>query len=445
MSRLAVAVALLAARDPSPTPTPTGTGAPAQPNPFAPPMCRFIKPAELPKYPQCNTPATGGSGVIGHLVGSAVDQVASAFAKAEVQITQMLMTWWTRVPGPSLSDSDPASPVRWLQDHTWWYTSAVAIFGLLIAAGRLAWQRRGEPVKDALSGLLTLVIVTGCGVAAVNLAVQAGHAYTIWIIDQSIGPGGTLIKSVALVGAAANALAPGLVIILAVIAIVSSLIQMALMLVRVAVVGLLAGIWPLSAAAAVTPEGRGQYRKTTGWLIAFVLYEPASGTIYAYGFRAMTAPDELSQLSGIITIVLAVVALPALMRLVTPLVSPTAASGGGAAAMAGFAGAMGARMVPAGRGAGGGGAASMNTGSAGGSAGPAGADPAAGGTPRGPGGAPGGGTGNGKPPPGPSTPAEGGQPPGGPSGAPTAPIAGGSAASGAAAAFPAATAAAAAM
>ncbi|MCW2901108.1 MAG: hypothetical protein JWO67_3373, partial [Streptosporangiaceae bacterium] len=289
---------------------------------------------------------------MGSTTGSAIDQMAKAFADAEAKILEMMVTLWTKSRTPTLSGrTDPGgggSPVAWLQSHTYYLVGFVAVLGVLLAAGRLAWQRRGEPARDVASGLLTLVVVTWCGSAAVTLAVVAGDGYSDWIIAQAFGGtdqfAGELTRMSSLAG---TKLAPGLVIVVALCAILSCLVQMGLMLVRVAMLGLLTGFLPIAGAAALTPEGRRMWRRMLGWLIAFVLYKPVAATIYAFSIKSIQNPSELSQLTGIIMIIMAVAALPALMRFVVPMVSVTPGKGS-AAGVGGVATgtAMGARLVP---------------------------------------------------------------------------------------------------
>lgn len=283
---------------------------------------------------------------LGKVGGNVVDEVAQSFAKASIEVLKTLMTWWVQVPSPGISDN-PDDPVYFMHAYTGWLVTWVAVLGLLLAAGRMAWQRRGEPFREALSGLLTMVVAVGCGVAAVNLAVKAGDDYSKWILDAATNGDvkGNLGKIGALYSAGLLPTMSGVILIVSLLAILSAVVQLAMMVVRSAMLVLLAGALPLAAGAAITPEGRQWFKKMVGWLIAFVLYKPVAATIYAVAFRAMMG-DSMSQLQGIILIIFAVVALPALMRFTVPMVS--AVGGGGAGAMAGAVGAaaLGARMVP---------------------------------------------------------------------------------------------------
>lgn len=321
-------------------------------------------------------------GLVGKVGGSIVDQVAQAFAKASIELLKVLMTWWVKIPTPGVDNNDPSDPVWFMQEYTGWLVTWVAVLGLLISAGRIAWQRRGEAFRDALSGLITMVVAVFCGVAAVNLAVAAGDSYSNWILNAATKGDvkGLLGKGAVLYGGAIFPTMPAVILIVALLAILSSVVQLGMMLVRSAMLVLLAGALPLAAGAAITPDGRQWFKKMVGWLIAFILYKPVAATIYAVAFRCLMG-DSMSQLQGLVLIILAVIALPALMRFIVPMVS--AAGGGAGGGMAGAAmgaAAMGARMVPS-MGSGGGGGSSSGSGGGGSGGGPEGSSTASGGRP----------------------------------------------------------------
>ncbi|MFC7650610.1 hypothetical protein ACFQX6_67350 [Streptosporangium lutulentum] len=274
----------------------------------------------------------------------------------------MIFTWWAKTPtsvfqAPLSQGEQGSGPVQFLTTHTQWYVAAVAVFGLLIAAGRLAIQRRAEPAVSALTGLVVLVVVSAVGAAMVMAASQAADSYSSWILDQaSQGEGSwsaTITRYTSLTGMAAGSTTLGkalpgpLTLVLALLGLITGLVQIVLMLIRTAMLGLLTGLLPLVASMASTEQGRALGRKAGGWLVAYLLYKPVAATIYAYAISALDEPnDEITKLSGFVMIILAVVALPALMRFITPLVSATTAGGAGGVAAVGMAVATGARMVP---------------------------------------------------------------------------------------------------
>ena len=323
--------------------------------------------------------------------GSVFDAVAGKIMEGFAKSAQMVVTFWTAVDVPGLSAG--TGPVAELRANTAWLTAFVAVLSVLVCAGRLAMTRSSRPAAEAFKGLLILVVVSGCGVAAVNALTFFGDEYSRWVLDRSTdGQLGQRMAQMAFVGDISG-LGVGLMLIVGLLGMLSSLAQLGLMLVRVGVVTIFAGLLPLAAAGTGTQTGMDYFKRVLSWLLAFVLYKPAAATVYAAAFLLIgDGKDATSVLSGLFMMVLSIVALPAMLRLVTPMVGAAVAAGagaGGGMAAAGMVLASGARMsggAGAGRAgppAGGGG----QPGLLGGGSGPSGAGPAG---PRGGGGAPGG-------------------------------------------------------
>lgn len=306
----------------------------------------------------CDLPLVGrGCDTVGDAVGNAVDtaaggvfdaavdRIAEGFAKA----IQLMVTFWTDVDVPGLSTS--SGPVAELRADTAWLSAFVAVLSVLVCAGRLAVTRSSRPAGEAFKGLLILVVVSGCGVAAVNALVVFGDSYAEWVLDRSTdGQLGQRLAALATVGDTAG-LGSGLILVVALLGMFASIAQIGLMLVRVGVVTILAGLLPLAAAGTGTQTGMEFFKRVVAWLLAFVAYKPAAATVYASAFLLIgDGQDATSVLSGLFLLVLSIVALPALLRLVTPMVGAAVAAGagaGGGLAAAGMVLATGARMSTA--------------------------------------------------------------------------------------------------
>jgi len=194
-----------------------------------------------------------------------------------------------------------------------------------------------------------MVVVVGAGVTAIDVLSVAGDAWSRWIIDQSVG-GSMTTRLGAVAGGSAqmSGLGIGIEFIVALLGIISCIVQIFFLLARVGILTLLAGTLPLSAAGLATPAGRAWFQRTLAWIVAFLLYKPAAALVYASAFSlAGRGSDVISVLSGLMLIVLAVFALPALMRLATPMVAAASGGSGGGlgGALAGAALATGARQV----------------------------------------------------------------------------------------------------
>ncbi|MGI8412368.1 MAG: hypothetical protein ACR2LV_05450, partial [Solirubrobacteraceae bacterium] len=296
-------------------------------------------------------------GVASGIAGDVISQVASAIASAVGKLVAALGTLWVRVGTPNLTltsgGASASDPVAFLQGHLYWYMTALAVAGVLVGSGRMAWQRRGGPGQDVLKGLLVYVAISGAGVAGIALLVSAADDFASWIISQSLN--GTdfaqnITVLLGLTGASAlsgNFLGPILVIVLGLVALLASVIQIFLMVVRGGMLVILAGILPTAAAAGISGAESSKHwlKKNAAWLVAFILYKPAAAIVYAVAFRLVGshvfgAGGIVGVITGLSLMVLALIALPALMRFVTPLVASVASGGAGGVMAAGAAAAM---------------------------------------------------------------------------------------------------------
>ena len=287
-------------------------------------------------------PGVAADAAAGGVFDAAVDKIADGFATA----IQLVVTFWTRVTVPGLNTSE--GPVAELRANTAWLSAFIAVLSILICAGRMAMTRSSRPAAEAFKGLLILIIASGAGVAAINALVVFGDGYSTWVLNRSTdGQLGERLAVLSTVGNTAG-LGTGLILIVALLGILASIAQVGLMLVRVGVVTILAGLLPLAAAGTSTQTGMDYFKRMTSWLLAFVLYKPAAATVYASGFLMIgDGKDATSVLSGLFMLVLSIVALPAMLRLITPMVGAAVAAGagaGGGMAAAGMVMATGARM-----------------------------------------------------------------------------------------------------
>jgi len=300
----------------------------------------------------CDLPVVGsGCDVVGGAVGGAANAAAQAFvdgfADGFATLVKTMTTFWMDVPTPQLSGV--GGPVARVQHLVYWTQGFLLVLSLLYVAGKTALTRSGKVAGEAARGLGTMVVVVGAGVTAIDVLSVAGDAWSRWIIDQSVG-GSMTTRLGAVAGGSAQmtGLGIGIEFIVALLGIISCIVQIFFLLARVGILTLLAGTLPLSAAGLATPAGRAWFQRTLAWIVAFLLYKPAAALVYASAFTlAGRGSDVISVLSGLMLIVLAVFALPALMRLATPMVAAASGGGGGGlgGALAGAALATGARQV----------------------------------------------------------------------------------------------------
>lgn len=378
----------------------------------------------------------GAANAIG---GDFIKTAASDAASAADSLLKTLATAWTQVPTPTAANcggnaagvyscgsasGGNAGAVQFIQGDLKFITLFVGVAAIIFAAGRMAYLRRGEPVREAMGGLFRLVLVSGAGLAFLSILAQAGDAFSSYVLSSTPGSqSGDLAQATTLFklsgGGLPSTTVPFLLLILGILAILATLIQLFLIVIRGALLVVMAGVWPLSASASMTGAGQSMFKKTTGYLLAFLLYKPAAAIVYALAFYLIQNPPAgadptVTQIEGVVLILLATLTLPALLKFVVPAVASAGGVGAAEAIGAGAALATGAAAILAtGGGAGAAGAAGKAGSSAAGSqsagTGPAGPPGAAlgggGGSGNGGGGMPGG------PPPG--GPPTGGEPEGG--------------------------------
>lgn len=257
---------------------------------------------------------------------------------------------------PNQAPGRSASAVGFLQNSLWWYVGAMAVVSVIVAGIRMAWEQRANPGKELLQSLLTLIVVSGAGLTIIGLAVTAADAFSVWVLNgatqcnvSAAGASNCFGTNVAaMIGLSSTSpLALIAILILALLAMLMSWVQVALMIVRGGLLVVLAGVLPITASFTNTQMGRQWFQKAIGWTIAFILYKPAAALIYAAAFR-LTGSDAfgangvgiVSILTGIGLMILALFALPALLRFVAPMTSAAIGVGSGGLAM----GAMGAAM-----------------------------------------------------------------------------------------------------
>jgi type IV secretion system protein TrbL len=305
-------------------------------------------------------PFTFVGGLLGGLVSSVGGDVITAIAKAIMQSLNQAIatvgTLWVQIGTPNLTSTDggstPSDAVGYIQGHLWWYMTGLAVCGVLVGCGRMAWEQRADAGRDVLRSLAVYVAVSGAGLTVIALAVSASDQFSTWIISQSVhGPFGVQLTALLGLTAASSGFGAILVIVLGLLALLASLVQILLMVLRGGMLVILAGILPTTAAFTSTQAGRQWFRKSVSWLLAFILYKPAAAIVYATAFRLSSSNvfgsgGLLNVITGLSLMVLALLALPALMRFVTPMVGAVAA--GGAGTMLAAAGGAAAVAMPSG-------------------------------------------------------------------------------------------------
>ncbi|WP_328989835.1 hypothetical protein OG394_26710 [Kribbella sp. NBC_01245] len=293
---------------------------------------------------------------------------------------------------PDCTDGGGSNPcgqasaeIAFINDQLMPVVAGVAVVSVIIAGARMAFTHRGEPVRELLKSLLTLTIVSTAGIAFVSLLISAGDSFSTEVVNAAVADGkfGDAVANMIMAGLVVGSPAGlALAIILGILAIIGSLVQIVLLIVRNGMLVLLMGIFPLAAAFTNTEMGKAWFKRVITWLTAFLLYKPVAALIYATAIKMVSTagvkkpweyenlgevgPAVVQAVTGLMMIFLALFALPALMRFLTPLVAATAGGPGLGSMMGGVAGKAADKMAEGadsgGGGGGGGPSGSVNPG-----------------------------------------------------------------------------------
>ncbi|MEV0660473.1 G-protein coupled receptor [Actinomadura luteofluorescens] len=248
------------------------------------------------------------------LVNKLLDWALSTF--------QTFLTWWMSDSAYSVQLTGEKGGVLYmLREYTNWLVAAMAFAGFLVAAFRIAIQRKGEPFRQAMTQFFELAVIILTLATLVNLLNIAGDRYSHWIIE-GMGP-----KDDAWIENWKNGLdllggdqgdTSFILAFFALAAALSSAIQFVLMLFRSGALIILVGILPALAAARFSTYGNAAYRQCVGLLVSFVVVKPVIATIDGGALALMASKYEADRLFGLALAAGSVFALPATMRAVMP-------------------------------------------------------------------------------------------------------------------------------
>ncbi|MEU6201531.1 hypothetical protein [Streptomyces sp. NPDC047061] len=234
--------------------------------------------------------------------------------------------------------------------QTHWVVVYLAVGSLLFAAIKMAFDRRGEAGHTALKGMLRVIVVTAASTTVIVWFADLMEAFANYLLQKSLDNvlGGITCT---------NDVPAALLLIIACLLIIAGVIHTILLWIRLGVMIVLMGTFPMAAAASMADWGTTWWRKHLGWMLAWLLYKPTvglmmyAGSIMVYnaqkGGSGNASADAINtQIAGMGVLLLSAIALPALMRLVVPAVGSLGTDASGAATL-GAAGAIasGAKSV----------------------------------------------------------------------------------------------------
>ncbi|UUU31582.1 hypothetical protein JIX56_17640 [Streptomyces sp. CA-210063] len=221
------------------------------------------------------------------------------------------------------------SPIGLITAEVNWIVGYVAVASLLLAAIRMAVDRKGQSMRQAFMGMWKVILVGAASVPVVTALMTASDAYARDVYERSdLGDKASEMLGVLTLNQ------PGLVLIFGLLVMLSSFVQIVLMYIRIGVLIMLVGTLPLAAASSMTGWGDGWWKKHIGWLAAWLLYKPAAALII-YSATSMTkdTKDLDSVIAGMGMLIMAVFALPALLKLIVPATAALGGTSGGTVAL----------------------------------------------------------------------------------------------------------------
>ncbi|MEU7765054.1 hypothetical protein AB0B25_08020 [Nocardia sp. NPDC049190] len=278
---------------------------------------------------------------------SALDDFADTLLEGLTNALRIAMTWWTTIPSPQLTGAggEPGEALSSIREYSGGLQVLFLTTGIMFAAARLALAKRGGVAGEAQESFLMLARAVFASMAfAVVIAAgtRAGDSFANWVLfDASRGDlDGVVDRLIGFDADTRSGLGTGLLLLVCLLGLISTLIQLVMLVVRHALLILVVAVIPLAAAASGTGPGSQGYKRLLSWSLAFVLFKPVGALVYAMAFTVIGRDEQRDPqlvLLGLILLVMSVVVLPALIRLVAPAVATLGGGGGGAAVLAGGA------------------------------------------------------------------------------------------------------------
>ncbi|WP_193073237.1 hypothetical protein [Brevibacterium sp. FME37] len=297
-------------------------------------------------YLDCKAKEKVGDGV-GDILDGQMKEFAQSLSDMVAEVMKWFTSWWMKAPAPDLDSPAIAQVTGDLS----WYTAAFAIVGLLFAVVRLVMSQDLKTlVGSALQPIVNLVVVTACYATGLGILLKSGDAFSEWILDRATTgvAGGADLSTLVVLG---PSLGIGPWIIFALLALLSSTVNVVFMFVRNVLMTVMMVFIPTLAAASGTETGKQAFSKANGYLLAFVLFKPVAAVIYALGLRIANSPltsdpesdsvlgdiaqSAITAMVGLTILTLAALALPALMKFLIPVAATGAGGFSGGAALAG--------------------------------------------------------------------------------------------------------------
>lgn len=237
------------------------------------------------------------------LAKSGFQEVVKAFADGAQSMFKAVATFWVKVPDPQLgAGTGPGQQIAGLVTDESWVIALLATFGFLVGIGRLVWANRvGQSARELVRGLIVLSVAASLTTAVFTTLLQAGNGYSDWILQQATGKNTTGDAFTAIITQSLKTSTSGIDsalgawFLLFLLLILGALMQVVFMVIRGAVIYVLAVFIPVFAADSWSEEGWARFKRALMLMFAFTIYKPVAATIYATGFQVLHSPGILTR------------------------------------------------------------------------------------------------------------------------------------------------------
>ena len=286
----------------------------------------------------CGAAGNAASNVAGSVVGGTFEKIVNSLLEGYQTILTWALAWWIKLPNPQLDNS--SSLMQEVHDHTLQIQIVGLTFSLMFFGLRMMIDRKRSMADDAEEGF-KLIFRSAMATAAIPLALTVGgqiaDGISKWLVSESVtagGGNGDVIKNFLKLNLLTNsALGTTAIGIFALVGFLGAFLQLALLVVREAMLLLVVAALPVAAAFSGTGPGSQSYQRLVAWSVAFLLFKPVGALTYFVAFRAGASKDNAQQVVlGMVLMMLCAFVLPALMRLIAPAVASMGGGGSGAAA-----------------------------------------------------------------------------------------------------------------
>ncbi|WP_141211173.1 hypothetical protein [Enemella dayhoffiae] len=197
----------------------------------------------------------------------------------------------------------PVTPIRSIQRDFDPIIAGLMVLAILIGCAKVSIQLRGDGLVDIARAIATTIVVAGLLAIVVQVVLSITDSLAISLMAGAPGPNDPGLQNVAAMGEVMKS--PefggiGLVgmLVMSFLVIFAAVAQIAMMILRMAVIPALVVFAPIAASTSSTRIGSQWLQKTLMYLLAFVIYKPVAAATYVLGLRMLAFAGSSEQLKG---------------------------------------------------------------------------------------------------------------------------------------------------